>query len=148
MRINSIIVSNLVYIRISLLEFVGNVHPYKMWYLFSLCICSGLFVSSYTVGKMSLFLYIMYMIDNNMLVLLILLLFVLYPLCFIVLLHPIVVSNIYSNIVVKSVSSGICVHNMYVLFMALFTLLNLFVFVMLLLVPLYSFVLTLLLCIL
>lgn len=125
--------------RMSLLEYVGKNHPYKMFYIINLCLASGLFVSTYTIGKTSLFMFIMYIISNNYWLIVIFLLFVLYPLVFIILIHPIIINNVNHNLYSKSLLGGINLNNIYIFLLTFLSLINLYLFIYILIIPIVNY---------
>lgn len=125
---------------ISPIQYIGNIHPYKMFYIINLCISSSLFISNYTIAKTSIFLYIIYIINNNIYLLIIILFFIIYPLLFIILIHPFIVTSINNNIINKSISKGININNIVIILLTFITLFNLYIFFILFLLPFISFI--------
>jgi NADH:ubiquinone oxidoreductase subunit 5 (subunit L)/multisubunit Na+/H+ antiporter MnhA subunit len=68
---------------ISPISYIGNNHPYKMYTIINLCISSSLLITNYTIAKTSIFLYFIYIFNNNIFLIIIMLFFVLYPIIFI-----------------------------------------------------------------
>lgn len=125
---------------ISQLTYISKVHPYKMCYILNLCLCSGLYLSVYTISKTSLFIFIMYIISNNYYLIVLFLLFVFYPLVFIILIHPIIINTISHNIYTKSLSLGINVNNMIIFFITFLIIINIYILVYIVVYPLIVFV--------
>jgi quinol-cytochrome oxidoreductase complex cytochrome b subunit len=96
---------------ISPIQYIGNNHPYKLFYIFNLCISSSLFISNYTIAKTSIFLYIIYIINNNIFIIIIISFFIIYPLLFIFIIHPFIVTSINNNIIHKSNIHGVSINN-------------------------------------
>ena len=118
---------------ISPIQYINNIHPYKLYYIFNLCICSSLFLSNYTISKTSIFLYIIYIINNNIYLLIIILFFIIYPLLFIFLIYPFIITSIKN----KCIQKGIIINNIVIIQLTFISLFNLYI---LFLLPFISFI--------
>jgi hypothetical protein len=125
---------------ISPIQYIGNNHPYKIYYIINLCISSSLFISNYTIAKTSIFLYILYIINNNLFIIIIILFFLIYPILFIILIHPFIVSTINNNIINKANKKGIKINNIILIILTFITLLNLYFIIILFILPFISII--------
>jgi hypothetical protein len=95
----------------------NNSKPYKTYIILNLLMSSGLYLSSYMVSKVSILLHIVYIYNSNSIIIVIMLFYLLYPLIFIVLIDPNMISNklyIYNNSTILSIFIlGI---NMYIIY--------------------------------
>ena len=83
---------------------IGASHFFRI-YIVNILICSSLFISTYTLTKSSLFLYMVYKVNYN--IVFILVLFIIYPLLFTALLHQVLLTSHTTAIVVKSTNKGV-----------------------------------------
>lgn len=120
---------------ISPIQFIGNNHPYKIYTIINLCISSSLFISNYTIAKTSIFLYIIYIMNNNIYLIIIMLFFVLYPMIFIVLIHPFIIIDINNHLIYKSYNKGIIINNLIIIPLTLITFINMFTFFIFFIAP-------------
>nr|ALQ28779.1 NADH dehydrogenase subunit 5 [Euglena gracilis var. bacillaris] len=96
---------------ISPISYIGNNHPYKMYTIINLCISSSLLITNYTIAKTSIFLYLIYIFNNNIYFIIIMLFFVLYPIIFIVLIHPFIIISVNNHLINKANNKGIIINN-------------------------------------
>ena len=91
--------------------YISSSHPYKIYVLLNLSLSSGLYISTYMISKVSIFIHLVYMYNSNILIIIILLFYLLYPIVFIVLIDPFIVSSINNNIYNSSISRGVYIYN-------------------------------------
>lgn len=124
---------------ISPISYIGNNHPYKMYTIINLCISSSLFISNYTIAKTSIFLYLIYIFNNNIYLIIIMLFFVLYPIIFIVLIHPFIIISVNNHLINKSYNKGISINNNIFIILTFITFINMYIFFIIFILPFISF---------
>ena len=100
---------------------IGASHFFRI-YIVNILICSSLFISTYTLTKSSLFLYMVYKVNYN--IVFILVLFIIYPLLFTALLHQVLLTSHTTAIVVKSTNKGVTFYQFLFLIFLTFSLLS------------------------
>lgn len=125
---------------ISPIQYIGNNHPYKIYTILNLSISSSLFISNYTIAKTSIFVYIMYIMNNNIYLILIMLFFVIYPLLFIVLIHPFIIITIKNNLLSKSKNKGMIINNLVIITLSFISLINMYNIFIIVAYPLLSLI--------
>lgn len=91
--------------------YINSSHPYKIYVLLNLSLSSGLYISTYMISKVSIFMHLVYIYNSNILIIIILLFYLLYPIIFIVLIDPFIISSINNNIYNNSISRGVYLYN-------------------------------------
>lgn len=111
----------------------SNSHAYKVYTILLLCTSSSLLLSNYTIAKTSLYLYIISMVNSNILMFLVVVYFLFYPLMFILLISP----NLQRSNIVKlvCVNKGILADSKLNRLASFLLILNLFVFLIFYLTP-------------
>ena len=53
--------------------YINSSHPYKIYVLLNLSLSSGLYISTYMISKVSIFMHLVYIYNSNILIIIILL---------------------------------------------------------------------------